>query len=55
MTNARHMKCIVSGGTGFIGRRVVDRLLKDSHYVAVWSRKPGLDRRTAVSRIRGTL
>ena len=43
------MKCIISGGTGFIGRHVVDRLLKDSHYVAVWSRKPGLDRRTAVA------
>lgn len=43
------MKCIVSGGTGFIGRRVVDRLLKDMHYVGVWSRKPGLDRRTAVA------
>jgi hypothetical protein len=43
------MKCIISGGTGFIGRRVVDRLLKDSHYVAVWTRKPGLDRRTAVA------
>ena len=43
------MKCIVSGGTGFIGRRVVDRLLQHSHYVGVWSRKPGLDRRTAVA------
>jgi uncharacterized protein (TIGR01777 family) len=43
------MKCIVSGGTGFIGRHVVDRLLKDSHYVGVWSRKPGLDQRTAVA------
>jgi hypothetical protein len=43
------MKCIVSGGTGFIGRRVVDRLLKNSHYVGVWSRKPGLDHRTAVA------
>lgn len=43
------MKCIISGGTGFIGRRVVDRLLKDSHYVGVWSRKPGLERRTAVA------
>ncbi len=43
------MKCIVSGGTGFIGRRVVDRLLKNHHYVGVWSRKPGLDRRTAVA------
>jgi uncharacterized protein (TIGR01777 family) len=46
---ALFMKCIVSGGTGFIGRRVVDRLLKNSHYVGVWSRKPGLDRRTAVA------
>jgi uncharacterized protein (TIGR01777 family) len=43
------MKCIVSGGTGFIGRHVVSRLLKDTHYVGVWSRKPGLDRRTAVA------
>jgi uncharacterized protein (TIGR01777 family) len=43
------MKCIISGGTGFIGRHVVDRLLKDSHYVGVWSRRPGLDRRTAVA------
>jgi hypothetical protein len=43
------MKCIISGGTGFIGRHVVDRLLKDSHYLGVWSRKPGLDRRTAVA------
>jgi uncharacterized protein (TIGR01777 family) len=43
------MKCIISGGTGFIGRHVVDRLLRNSHYVGVWSRKPGLDRRTAVA------
>ena len=43
------MKCIISGGTGFIGRHVVNRLLKDSHYVGVWSRKPGLDHRTAVA------
>lgn len=42
------MKCIVSGGTGFIGRRLVDALLKGGHYVAVWSRTPGLERRTAV-------
>ncbi len=43
------MKCIISGGTGFIGRRVVDRLLRETHYVGVWSRKPGLDKRTAVA------
>lgn len=43
------MKCIVSGGSGFIGRHVVDRLLKDGHYVGIWSRKPGLHQRTAVA------
>ena len=43
------MKCIVSGGTGFIGRRIVDRLLRDSHYVGVWSRKPGLETRNGVA------
>jgi len=43
------MKCIISGGTGFIGRRIVSRLLQNHHYVAVWSRKPGLEKRTAVA------
>jgi uncharacterized protein (TIGR01777 family) len=43
------MKCVVSGGTGFIGARIVDRLLRDRHYVAVWSRKPGLETRTGVA------
>jgi uncharacterized protein (TIGR01777 family) len=43
------MKCIVSGGTGFIGRRVVDRLLRDRHYVGVWSRRPGAEKRSAVA------
>src|SRR5580700_2298936 len=42
------MKCVVSGGTGFIGRRIVAKLLQDGHYVGVWSRKPGLEKRTAV-------
>jgi uncharacterized protein (TIGR01777 family) len=42
------MKYIVSGGTGFIGSRLVNALLKDDHYVAVWSRTPGKERRTAV-------
>jgi len=42
------MKCIVSGGRGFIGRHVVDSLLRDHHYVAVWSREPGGETRTAV-------
>jgi uncharacterized protein len=42
------MKCILSGGTGFIGRRIVDQLLRNGHYVGVWSRKPGLEKRAAV-------
>lgn len=42
------MKCVISGGTGFIGRRIVNRLLQDGHYVGVWSRKPGLEKRTGV-------
>src|SRR5580658_6134471 len=43
------MKCVISGGTGFIGRRIVDRLLRDGHHVGVWSRKPGKEKRTAVA------
>jgi uncharacterized protein len=45
----KFMKCIISGGTGFIGRRIVDRLLQDGHYVGVWSRQPGKEKRTAVA------
>jgi len=43
------MKCVISGGTGFIGRGIVERLLRDGHYVGVWSRKPGNEKRTAVA------
>ena len=32
------MKMLVTGGTGFIGRQVVRRLLDDNHYVRVFSR-----------------
>lgn len=42
------MKCIISGGSGFIGRRLVDSLLKDGHYVSAWSRTPGREVRAAV-------
>ncbi len=42
------MKCIVSGGTGFIGRKLVESLRSDGHYVAVWSRHPGKEKRAAV-------
>jgi uncharacterized protein (TIGR01777 family) len=34
------MKCIVSGGTGFIGRRVVERLRQRGHTVSIWTRRP---------------
>jgi uncharacterized protein (TIGR01777 family) len=43
------MKCIVAGGSGFIGRRLVQSLLADRHYVAVWSRRPGTETRDAVA------
>lgn len=43
------MKCIVSGGTGFIGGRIVERLLQDGHYVGVYSRQPGREKRAAVA------
>lgn len=43
------MKFIVSGGTGFIGRQIVDELLKKEHYVGVYSRRPGVAARTAVA------
>ena len=43
------MKCVISGGTGFIGRRIVDRLLRDEHYVGVWSRQTGKEKRAAVA------
>jgi len=43
------MKFIVSGGTGFIGRKMVDNLLAQGHYVGVYSRRPGAAARTAIA------
>jgi len=43
------MKIVVSGGTGFIGRRLVERLIRDGHSVGVWSRRPGLEKRAGVA------
>jgi uncharacterized protein (TIGR01777 family) len=43
------MKCVVSGGTGFIGRHVVASLQRNGHYVGVWSRRPGLEKRIGVA------
>lgn len=39
------MKCAVSGGSGFIGRRIVSRLLEERHSVSVWSRRSKPDTR----------
>jgi len=33
------MKCVVSGGTGFLGRHVVARLKRGGHDVSAWGRK----------------
>ena len=44
------MKCAVSGGTGFIGRRIVERLCCGMATTwASWSRKPGLETRAGVA------
>jgi len=37
------MKCVVSGGTGFLGRHIADRLRRDAHEVTVWGRKLQFD------------
>ena len=42
------MNCVVSGGTGFIGHRIVDRLQRDGHEVAVWTRRPSNETRVGV-------
>ena len=43
------MKFLISGGTGFIGRQMVDELLQQGHYVGIYSRQPGVAARTAVA------
>jgi uncharacterized protein (TIGR01777 family) len=48
------MNCVISGGTGFIGRRIVDRLLTNQHRVAIWSRRavqerPAQEKRAGVT------
>jgi uncharacterized protein (TIGR01777 family) len=35
------MKVVVSGGTGFIGSRLLDELLREGHQVILLSRRPG--------------
>jgi hypothetical protein len=34
------MKCVVSGGTGFIGRYVAERLRREGHVPVIWGRSP---------------
>src|SRR6478672_6903534 len=36
--SARHMKCVVFGGGGFIGSAITDRLLRDGHSLRVFER-----------------
>jgi hypothetical protein len=45
------MHCIISGGTGFIGSRVVARLMAGGHRVSVWSRRPDREKRPGVRSI----
>jgi uncharacterized protein len=33
------MKCVISGGTGFIGRRIAEHLRRGGHHVDIWSRR----------------
>jgi uncharacterized protein (TIGR01777 family) len=47
------MRCIVSGGTGFIGRRIVDLLKRHGHSVAVWTRKSEGDQRYVWDPLKG--
>jgi uncharacterized protein YbjT (DUF2867 family) len=47
------MTVLVTGGTGHLGRKVVELLLRDGHRVRVLARHPGDDR--AVSWIKGDL
>ena len=34
--DGEHMKAFVTGGAGFIGSHIVDRLMKDGHEVIVY-------------------
>ncbi len=47
------MTVLVTGGTGHLGRKVVELLLRDGHRVRVLARRPGGDR--AVNWIKGDL
>jgi hypothetical protein len=42
------IRCILSGGTGFIGGRIVERLQSNGHSVSVWTRRPEREKRPGV-------
>jgi NADH dehydrogenase len=47
------MKVLVTGGTGYVGREVVDRLLDAGHEVRAMTRHPGADLPAAVEQVAG--
>jgi nucleoside-diphosphate-sugar epimerase len=52
------MKALVTGGTGFVGGQVVERLLSDGHTVRIFSRRPQVPERLQgrnVEMVRGDL
>ncbi|MBI5765100.1 MAG: NAD-dependent epimerase/dehydratase family protein [Planctomycetes bacterium] len=49
------MRAFITGATGFIGRRLVDRLLSDQHNVTALFRKDARHLRSVVGKVRGTL
>lgn len=49
------MRAFITGATGFIGRRLVDRLLSDHHDVTALFRKDARHLPSVVNKVRGTL
>ena len=45
------MKVVVAGGTGFIGRRLIEGLLDEGHRVVILTRRPNIDLPVAVRQV----